>query len=68
MIIELIKDTSITGTIYIVKVNGLTERVTKDVEQAEKDYAELLEVAKNKSKDFGRIILKSEEIDVPLDK
>jgi DNA polymerase III sliding clamp (beta) subunit (PCNA family) len=62
MKIELFKDVSITGTMYIVKVDGMTEKVTKDAEQAEKDYAELLEKAKNNQEEFGRFILKSEEI------
>lgn len=67
MKIELFKDVSITGTMYIVKVDGLTEKVTKDAEQAEKDYAELIEKAKNNQEEFGRFILKSEEINLSLE-
>lgn len=68
MKIELIKDVSVTGTIYLVRVNEMTERATHDEEKAQEYYNQLIEKAKNNSEEFGRIILKSEEIDVPLGK
>ena len=67
MIVELIRETSpASGTMYVVKAEGSSVKWFAKVEEAEKFYDEIianpdiLKPVKN--------ILKSQEIDVPLDK